>query len=308
MKIKKVMCTVLLRYVVLLLSLLSPVLLSCSSRDNVRINIEQMLGSNVTIEEQKMEIWTHNYRKITNKNQSKQNTFLVYVDSTQCTPYFIKGLYEWNDLLKLDNSNKYSIEFLFIMQPRKGDTQMLRSKLDQSDFMHPVFIDKNGFFELSNPQISKEAHANVSEIYFYDALGKAIYSKVIGTKGSWGNNPSRMRQAAFDRDILTFCDALKILVEQGIIGVSLAIFTVVAILRNLYFFSKPLFAAALSHVAFSFSSYPFELFPYRTILVIFAVASPHHFNKYGFFLEIQSYAIVLIRISLPIPGDILFSS
>lgn len=79
-----------------------------------------------------------------------------------------------------------------------------------------------------------------------------------------------------------FCDALKILVEQGIIGLSFAFFTVVAILRNLYFFSKPLFTAALSLVAFSFSSYPFELFPYRTILVIFAVASPHNFNKYGF--------------------------
>ena len=155
MKIKKVMCTGMLRYVVL--SLLSSVLLSCSSRDNVRVNIEQMLGSNVTIEEQKMEIWTHDNRKITNENQSKKYTFLVYVDSTQCTPCFIKGLYEWNNLLKLENSNKYSIAFLFIMQPRKGETQMLRSKLDQSDFMHPVFIDINGAFELSNPQIPKEA-------------------------------------------------------------------------------------------------------------------------------------------------------
>lgn len=79
-----------------------------------------------------------------------------------------------------------------------------------------------------------------------------------------------------------FCDALKILVEQGVVGFALAIFTMVVILRNLYFFSKPLFTATLSLVAFSFSSYPFELFPYRTILVILAVTPPLHLNKYGF--------------------------
>lgn len=54
---------------------------------------------------------------------------------------------------------------------------------------------------------NKEAHANVAEIYFYNAQGKAIYGKVIGTEGSWDNNPSHMREAAFDRDILTFFDA-----------------------------------------------------------------------------------------------------
>lgn len=144
--------------VIMAFSLLACYMLSsCSARDKVKAQLNDMKKVAVRIDKDKMELWKNKYNNLVVNHQSKLYTFLVYVDSTQCSPCFIKGLYEWDDLLKLENSNKHSIEFLFIMQPRKGDTQMLRSKLDESNFMHPVYIDKKGVFEQSNPQIPKES-------------------------------------------------------------------------------------------------------------------------------------------------------
>ena len=52
-----------------------------------------------------------------------------------------------------------------------------------------------------------EAHANIAELYFFDALGKEIKGKVIGTDGSWDGGKEHTRDAAADGDLLTFFDA-----------------------------------------------------------------------------------------------------
>jgi len=75
-----------------------------------------------------------------------------------------------------------------------------------------------------------------------------------------------------------FCDILKILVEQGIIGLTLCIIVIIAVLYNTYHFSIPLFYALLSLVIFSMFSYPFELYPYRVIFVLIATISLQRFK------------------------------
>lgn len=61
---------------------------------------------------------------------------------------------------------------------------------------------------------------------------------------------------------------VKILVEQGIIGVLLAITLSVLVLTTLYQNSKPLFYGMSSLILFSMFSYPFDLLPYKIIAVI----------------------------------------
>ncbi len=72
-----------------------------------------------------------------------------------------------------------------------------------------------------------------------------------------------------------FCDILKVLVEQGIIGFAICTTTMLAVLYNVFSASKPLFWTLLALVAFSMFSYPFELYPYRVLLIIVAALTPH---------------------------------
>ncbi len=54
----------------------------------------------------------------------------------------------------------------------------------------------------------KAAFNTMAEIMFFkENCDEPIYGKVIGSEGSWGDNPERYRDAAFDGDILTFFDA-----------------------------------------------------------------------------------------------------
>ena len=70
-----------------------------------------------------------------------------------------------------------------------------------------------------------------------------------------------------------FCDILKILVEQGIVGVIFCLIVTAMTLHNVYSYSRSLFYSLLSLLLFSLFSYPFELYPFRAIAVIIAVLS-----------------------------------
>lgn len=70
-----------------------------------------------------------------------------------------------------------------------------------------------------------------------------------------------------------FCDILKILVEQGIVGVIFCLIVTAMTLYNVYSYSRSLFYTLLSLLIFSLFSYPFELYPFRAIAVIIAVLS-----------------------------------
>lgn len=49
---------------------------------------------------------------------------------------------------------------------------------------------------------------NMAEMYFFDAKADTLLrGQVVGTEGSWGDNPEKCREAAADGDELTFFDA-----------------------------------------------------------------------------------------------------
>lgn len=51
-------------------------------------------------------------------------------------------------------------------------------------------------------------HSNIAELAFIDrASHREAKGKVLGTEGSYGNNPQTCKQAAFDGDLLTYFDA-----------------------------------------------------------------------------------------------------
>ena len=70
-----------------------------------------------------------------------------------------------------------------------------------------------------------------------------------------------------------FCDFIKVLVEQGIVGGLFCAATSIVVLYNVYGWSRPLFYGMISLVIFSLASYPFELHPYRIVVVLLAAAT-----------------------------------
>ena len=67
-----------------------------------------------------------------------------------------------------------------------------------------------------------------------------------------------------------FNDLLKVLVEQGIVGLLLALTTIGVLLYHLYRCSRPLFLGMTALLLFSLFSYPMEQFPYRILVVLVA--------------------------------------
>ena len=129
---------------------------SCSSQNSVKDNLEKMKDSPICITENNMKKWVPKNYNSTNKVDTKKFSFIVYADSSQCSPCFINGLKEWNKLLGLEKSQKYNIQFIFIIEPRIGEYYRIRHILNNSHFDHVVLIDKQNLFRKENPQIPNE--------------------------------------------------------------------------------------------------------------------------------------------------------
>lgn len=129
-------------------------------------------------------------------------------------------------------------------------------------------------------------------------IGGFHHACAEGIARMYGENP---RLVWFESGGVTdyaFNDFLKILVEQGIVGALWCIAAVVTGMQNLYRQSRPMFYGALSLLIFSMFSYPFELFPYRTAVVMLAAwsaskgsQSPFKINKYAASVFLLSLAV-----------------
>lgn len=108
-------------------------------------------------------------------------------------------------------------------------------------------------------------------------IGGFFHASANGIAEFYTNNPSSALFTSGGVTDYAFNDLLKVLVEQGNIGMFLCLSMVGYMLFLLWQHSKPLFYGMLSLLIFSMFSYPFELLPYRIITVIMAawVASVH---------------------------------
>lgn len=108
-------------------------------------------------------------------------------------------------------------------------------------------------------------------------IGGFFHASANGITELYANNPSSALFASGGVTDYAFNDLLKVLVEQGIIGMFLCLAMVGYMLFLLWQHCKPLFYGMLSLLIFSMFSYPFELLPYRIITVMVAawVASVH---------------------------------
>jgi len=125
-----------------------------------------------------------------------------------------------------------------------------------------------------------------------------------GISQMYASNPDNALFAAGNVSEYAFCDILKVLVEQGVIGVILCMTVVGAALYYTYKWSRPIFYGLLSLLIFSLFSYPFELYPYRVIAVVCAAIVPH--QGIGLYIKGWSKKIFLSIMWLPVLAMSLF--
>lgn len=97
-----------------MLVFLSLILFSCSTKDDIKKKIARMIEKPVQIDVEHMLFCRLDSGSHLNYTKKRQFSFVIYTDSTQCSPCFIKGLTEWNDILRLENSNEHDIQFFLL--------------------------------------------------------------------------------------------------------------------------------------------------------------------------------------------------
>lgn len=104
-------------------------------------------------------------------------------------------------------------------------------------------------------------------------LGGFPHACAEGMAKLWQTNPSSSLFASAGVVDYACNEWLKILVEQGVTGALLSAVLVVVVMCRLYKQSQPLFFSLLSLSVFSLLSYPFEMLPYRILVVMTAAWS-----------------------------------
>lgn len=104
-------------------------------------------------------------------------------------------------------------------------------------------------------------------------IGGFRHSCAEGIAELFAANPDNKLLAMGGVSEYAFCDLLKILAEQGLVGAILCVAVAAVIMYNLKHWSTPLFYATGALLIFSLFSYPFEQYPYRVVFIVIAAAS-----------------------------------
>lgn len=131
-------------------------------------------------------------------------------------------------------------------------------------------------------------------------IGGFFHASANGVAELYSKNPSSPLFTSGGVTDYAFNDLLKVLVEQGVIGALLCISAVGYIMFLLWQHCKPLFYGVMALLIFSMFSYPFELLPYRIIMVMAAawVASEHSKRE----KDCKGYGWLVLSLLLLIPS------
>lgn len=135
---------------------------------------------------------SENAESITLKGCTLKDTYqyIVYVDSTQCNPCAIDGMYAWNVLVDSLRTRKSHVDFVFIVAPRKEQMEETILSIKSSGIISDVYVDTSYVFSLSNPRlpqkekfhcflINKENKIIMVGDILYNPAVRKLFNKII---------------------------------------------------------------------------------------------------------------------------------
>lgn len=113
----------------------------------------------------------------------KKMKYIVYSDSTRCTPCRINKMYIWNSFLEYSKNYNSQLSFYFIFCPAKKDIEGIKlAIINNSKFNYPIFLDTLGEFEKLNPHLPKNKALHsflLDENNNVILVGDPLYNKEI---------------------------------------------------------------------------------------------------------------------------------
>lgn len=109
----------------------------------------------------------------------------------------------------------------YIVRAKNGKFQLANRKdfsnaltvhtLDYEISIHPhsIQVESPAAYRYARYLSGEGGYCNMAELAFYDAETRTLTGNIIGTEGSYKDNPDRTKEAVFDNDPLTFFDATE---------------------------------------------------------------------------------------------------
>jgi len=128
-------------------------------RKNIEENLSSMQLHPISLNLDKM-VRMHSKNDtsyITMKAASPKYRYIVYVDSSECSPCMIDHMYEWNGLIDSIRERNLSVDFIFIVAPRYNQKEDAILAIESSGLKNDIYVDTAYTFMQANTYIPKEA-------------------------------------------------------------------------------------------------------------------------------------------------------
>lgn len=125
---------------------------SCNSKKKqIKTVLEEMASTPIQLNLDKMEARRNPLAKLDGKYK-----MVVYVDSSECTPCALSHLRFWNPLVKEAHDKKISIDYVFVLAPKKADIEDVNLELEVTDLPVSIYVDTAFVFRQKNPSLPKD--------------------------------------------------------------------------------------------------------------------------------------------------------
>lgn len=150
-------------YLILIICVLS---VSCAS-DKLSDDVEKLCSMPIVFDDSIFFMCN----KSDNTSSNSLLKCIVYIDSSECAPCRINGLYEWSEYTKFSRSTNGIFEVIFVIVPKAKDYDSIVTLLKTNKYDSKIYIDSKCDFERLNPMLpdNKKLHT-----FIIDSVGNIL--------------------------------------------------------------------------------------------------------------------------------------
>ena len=124
--------------------------ISCHGSGDVEDVISNMMNQKVNLNLKEMSCMRSAALNPNHSMSASKYSIIVYVDSSICSPCNIDHFFEWNRLMAKTKSKKLSLNYFYIVAPKKILLNATRSAIESCVLNSSIYIDSAFSFRKSN--------------------------------------------------------------------------------------------------------------------------------------------------------------
>ncbi len=133
------------------------VICSCDSKKaHVKNVVATMMSQQMKMPLDKMQCRYHLKDTVVTDDLTADFKFVVFVDSSECSPCFIDGLYQWNNFIDEIGRVNDKVKFVFIVSPKKEQMEDVYLSISYCGIKQHIYVDTAYAFIDENRYLAKE--------------------------------------------------------------------------------------------------------------------------------------------------------